>query len=133
VAGRLSLDTTFLIDLQRERSRGEEGPAHDLLRGNRDAELCLSSLSLGEFAEGFHDGDDPVLRVVREGHILLPVDEASAMAYAAVTRELRREGRLIGSNDLWIAAVSLRHELPLVTADVAAFRRVPGLEIVAYR
>jgi predicted nucleic acid-binding protein len=133
VAGRLSLDTTFLIDLQRERTRGEGGPAHALLRGKPDAELCLSSVALGEFAEGFEDPDDPVLRVARERHVLLPADEAVAIEYGRLARSLRRQGRLIGANDLWIAATSLRHGLPLVTADVAAFRRVPGLETVAYR
>lgn len=31
------------------------------------------------------------------------------------------------------SASSLRHDLPLVTADMADFQRVPGLQLVAYR
>jgi predicted nucleic acid-binding protein len=134
VAGRVAFDTTFLIDLQRERSRGEpDGPAHRFLRVDPDLELHLSATALGEFAEGFDDSDDPVLRTVRELHVLLPIDEQTALAYGRVTRSLRQRGTLIGTNDLWIAAASLQRELPLVTANAAEFGRVSGLEVLAYR
>ena len=133
MAGRLSLDTSFLIDLQRERAAGEPGPAHALLERDPEVELFLSTVALGEFAEGFEDPDHPVLRLARELHVLLPIDEQTAMEYGRITRELRAEGRLIGSNDLWIAAASVRHDLPLATADAAGFGRVEGLELVVYR
>jgi len=134
MAGRVAFDTTFLIDLQRERTRREaDGPAHRFLAADPDLELHLSATALGEFAEGFSDQDDPVLRTVRELHVLLSIDEETALAYGRITRELRGNGRLIGTNDLWIAAASLRHELPLVTANAAEFTRVPGLEVLAYR
>lgn len=134
MAGRVAFDTSFLIDLQRERTRGEvSGPAHRYLAADPDLELHLSSTALGEFSEGFSDQDDPVLRTVRELHVLLPIDEETALAYGRITRELRRAGRLIGTNDLWIAAASLRHALPLVTANAAEFTRVHGLEVLAYR
>lgn len=134
MAGRVALDTTFLIDLQRERRKGaRDGPAHRFLEGDPDLELMLSATALGEFAEGFRDADDAVLRTVRELHVLLPVDEQTALVYGRITRGLRESGKLIGTNDLWVAAASIRHDLPLVTANVAEFRRVPQLEIVAYR
>ncbi len=133
MAGRLSVDTTFLIDLQRERASGVDGPAHALLAGDPEVELFLPSVALGEFAEGFEDADHPVLRVVRDLHVILPIDEETALAYGRLTRHLRGRGELLGANDLWIAASSLRHGLPLVTADAAGFRRVPELELVAYR
>lgn len=133
MAGRLSLDTTVLIDLQRERRSGVEGPAHVLLARDPDVELFLPTVALGEFAEGFGDPDHPVLRIARELHVPLPVDEAVALEYGRITQELRGRGELIGSNDLWIAATSLRYDLPLATANVAHLRRVPGLEVVGYR
>lgn len=64
---------------------------------------------------------------------MLPVDEMTALLYAGVVRDLRSRGMLIGTNDLWIAASSLRHRLPVVTANVEHFRRVPGLEVIDYR
>lgn len=134
MAGRVALDTTFLIDLQRERTRGDtDGPAHRFLAADPDVELLLSTTALGEFAEGFDSGDDPVLRIVRELHVLLPIDEETALVYGRLTRALRQQGLLIGTNDLWIAAASVRHQLGLVTANVSEFRRVDGLEVLAYR
>lgn len=133
MAKRLSVDTTFLIDVERERRRGEtDGPAHRFLREWADAELCLSVVALGEFAEGFASAEHPVVRTVRQHHTLLVLDEETALIYAAVVRDLRRRGILIGTNDLWIGCSSLRHGLPFVTANVAEFRRIDGLEVVGY-
>ncbi|NIP92835.1 MAG: type II toxin-antitoxin system VapC family toxin, partial [Akkermansiaceae bacterium] len=126
--------TTFLIDLQRERTAGDlAGPAHRFLAADPELELHLPVTALGEFAEGFEQPEDPLLRAIRELHVLLPIDEKTALIYGQITRSLRRAGRLIGTNDLWIAASSLRHELPLVTSNTTQFGRVDGLMIVAYR
>ena len=70
MADRVAFDTSFLIDLQRERSQGNaDGPAHRFLAAGPNQELYLSSIALGEFAEGFADPEDPVLRTVREHHV----------------------------------------------------------------
>lgn len=134
MAGLVALDTTFLIDLQRERTRGlREGPAHRFLAEDPERELHLSITALGEFSEGFEDPDDPVLRTVRELHVLLVIDEETALEYGRIARELRAAGRLIGTNDLWIAATSLRHGIPLVTGNSHEFARIDGLEVISYR
>lgn len=132
MAERLSFDTSFLIDFQRERVRGE-GPAHDFLRAREGAHLCLSAVALGEFSEGFKDSDHEIVRLLRETHEVLAVDEEVGLVYARTTRRLRAEGRLIGTNDLWIAATALRYEVPLVTANPGHVSRVPALEVRAYR
>ena len=134
MADRVALDTTFLIDLQRESDRGEaDGPAHRFLAAAPDLELYLPSVVLGEFAEGFSDPEDPLLQTVRTHHHLLSIDDRTALAYGRIARALRQEGRLIGTNDLWIAATSVRYALPLVTENAAQFGRVAGLELITYR
>lgn len=139
MALRLSLDTSFLIDLQRERSKRStepeqpDGPAYRFLRRAPEAELFLSVVALGEFAEGFASAEHPVVKMAREQHVILPVDEEAALVYAGVVRSLRHRGLLIGTNDLWIGASSLRFRLPVVTADVEHFRRIEGLEVIGYR
>jgi len=134
MAGLVALDTTFLIDLQRERAhRRRDGPAHRFLAEDPDRELHLSATALGEFSEGFDDPDDPVLRTMRELHVLMVTDEETALVYGRITRRLRTEGRLIGTNDLWIAAASVRRAIPLVTANSQEFARIEGLEIIGYR
>ena len=134
MADKVALDTTFLIDLQRERDRGEaDGPAHRFLAAAPDLELYLSSIVLGEFAEGFSNPEDPLLQTVRTHHHLLSIDDRTALAYGRIARALRQEGRPIGTNDLWIAATSVRYALPLVTENAAQFGRVAGLELITYR
>lgn len=56
-------------------------------------------------------------------------DDDCAEKYAEVRSELRREGRMIGPNDLLIAASALTHNLTLVTHNVEEFSRVSGLLI----
>jgi len=132
MARTLSVDTSFLIDLERERRDGCDGPAHRLLQREADAEICLSAAALGELAEAYGDPGHPALWAIRKSHRVLPLDENVALAYAALARE-HRGGGAMGSNDLWIAAASLHHHLPLLTADVERFARVRGLELVAYK
>lgn len=134
MALRLSLDTTFLNDLQRERSKSDgEGPAHRFLARFPEAELFLSNVALGEFSEGFSSVEHPIVQMVRRQHSLLPVDERTALVYAGIARDLRTRGLLIGANDLWIGASSLRFQLPIVTADEEHFGRIDGLEVLGYR
>lgn len=133
MAIQLSIDTTFLIDLQRERSIGDDdGAAHRFLKRSPDAELFLSVIALGEFVEGFDRIEHPVVAAVVAGHTLVPVDDRIAFVYSRTVRELRRRGELIGTNDLWIGCTSLRLGIPIVTANVEHFRRIDGLGIVRY-
>lgn len=62
----VSLDTSFLIDLQRERLSGE-GAAHRFLRADLSAKLCASSVVLGELVQGFDDPRHPALEMLRTG------------------------------------------------------------------
>jgi tRNA(fMet)-specific endonuclease VapC len=59
----------------------------------------------------------------------LPFDDRAASHYGTVRAQLKREGRPIGANDLLIAATALAAEIPLITRNVAEFRRVPGLVV----
>jgi tRNA(fMet)-specific endonuclease VapC len=134
MALRLSVDTTFLIDLQRERSTGDDdGAAHRFLKRSPDAELFLSTIALGEFAEGFDQAEHPIVTAMRDTHTLVPVDDQTALVYAKLARALRRRGELIGANDLWIGCTSLRLGIPIITANPADFQRIDGLGIVHYR
>jgi predicted nucleic acid-binding protein len=63
---------------------------------------------------------------------LLPVDDSVAFIYRSLLRELQATGKLIGANDLWIAATTLRHELPLVTSNHSEFSRIRRLRILRY-
>ena len=59
---------------------------------------------------------------------VLPVDAGTAQHYGEVRDGLRRIGRPIPENDIWIAATALRHGLVLVTRD-SHFDHVEGLRV----
>jgi tRNA(fMet)-specific endonuclease VapC len=48
---------------------------------------------------------------------VLPVDRETSGHYAQVRAELKKAGKPIPSNDLWIAALSRQHRLPLMSQD----------------
>ncbi len=127
----LIFDTTFLIDFQRERRRGK-GRAHRFLENRKDHYARISAVTLGEFAEGFDNPEDPILLSVADSYEILPVDVVVAKTYARITRALRSDGNLIGANDLWIGATALHHENPVVTRNADHFTRIPGLLIQGY-
>ena len=57
---------------------------------------------------------------------ILDIDEETAQSYAALGLELKRKGRPIPTNDLWIAALCRQHVLPIVSRD-QHFDLVPGI------
>lgn len=124
-------DTTFLIDLSRESGR-ESGPVHEFLRNHLADDFAISVTALGEFAAGFADSADETFVAIKSRFRLLKTDEADAGHYRKIFRFLKQRGELIGANDLWIAAASLRSGSALVTSNAGEFRRVPGLEVLTY-
>jgi tRNA(fMet)-specific endonuclease VapC len=58
-------------------------------------------------------------------NVLLP-DRTTAEWYARLYVQLRRAGTPIPANDIWIAAITLQHDLRLLTRD-EHFRRIPQL------
>ena len=127
----LIFDTTFLIDFQRERS-GVRGGAHEFLDAHAEAVAYLPITAYGEFAEGFADRTDAAFLSVVESFELMPVTRTVADVYAHIVRGLRSRGRLIGTNDLWIAATALEKGWPLVTRNTEDFARVPELKLRSY-
>jgi tRNA(fMet)-specific endonuclease VapC len=128
----LIFDTTFLIDFQRERRSGQPGRAHQFLRSHAEKGAYLSVVAYGEYAEGFHSLEDPAFVSLVESFEILPVTRTVAARYGEITRKLRRNGQVIGANDLWIAATALDCGFPLVTGNADHFARVEGLSVLNY-
>jgi tRNA(fMet)-specific endonuclease VapC len=128
----LTLDTCYLIDHQREVRAGRPGPAHEFASRHTDDVFAISTVAWGEFLAGFSSSGDEVPAGVRRHLRVLPMDESASEAYGRIFRELKNQGALLGANDLWIAAVALAAKLPLVSRNNAEFRRIPGLELLAY-
>ena len=63
---------------------------------------------------------------------VLPFDSKCAHIYARIRGELEMTGKVIGPNDLLIAATALANSAVLVTNNVDEFKRVPGLSIESW-
>jgi tRNA(fMet)-specific endonuclease VapC len=70
-------------------------------------------------------------RLVAACHILGTGSE-TARIYAELRLQLKRKGRPIPENDLWIAAVCVEHGIPLATMD-DHFANVEGLFLTGLR
>lgn len=57
---------------------------------------------------------------------LFSVDDSTAEYYAMVYRDLKRKGRPIPTNDMWIAATALQHGLAVFSYD-DHFQAVDGI------
>jgi len=58
---------------------------------------------------------------------VLDIDNETTRSYAVLGLELKKKGKPIPTNDLWIAALCHQHSLPLLSRD-RHFDLVPGLK-----
>lgn len=123
------IDTNFYVAFKRNQKQAVE-----LLR--QVEYIGMTTVVLGELLAGFRCGsrenenrrelnqflDSPRVEI-------LNIDEETADFYAEVFRALKQKGRPIPTNDLWIAATTLRHGLALATFD-DHFRNIDGLLLI---
>jgi tRNA(fMet)-specific endonuclease VapC len=97
-------------------------------------EVCMSVVTKAELLYGVRISPDPA-RDARAVHGFLTyvealdLPEAAADHYAEIRADLKRKGRLIGANDLFIAAHARSLGLTLVTNNMEEFSRVDGLAL----
>lgn len=114
---RIALDTSRYVDL----CKGVE----DAVRVVSTAEsVFLPFVVVAELRAGFTLGkraaeNERVLRrfLLKPGVSILYPDDQTSYHYAAAYRQLRVQGTPIPTNDLWIAALVLQHNLALHDRD----------------
>ena len=111
------------------------------LRGNSAVEpffagkrFAISFVTLAELSVGVLKSGRPeaawqcVLEVLRGVEMFL-VSDATPLIYAGIYHDLASRGSLIPINDIWIAAVCLEAQLPVLARD-EHFSRVPNLQVI---
>ena len=126
------LDTTVLVDLQKELRREQPAAACRLLEAAGDVPVFITFVTWMEFAEGFGDGDRPACERLLSGFQVLWPDADTAWRAARVSRSLRASRQSIGDHDLWIAALALQHGHAVVSRNEERFQRIPGLSLLPY-
>jgi len=123
---RIALDTNRYVDL----ARGDPETTDRVARADA---IYLPLVVLGELRGGFLSGSRGVenerglTRFLGSPrvHVLAP-DEDTTHHYGRLFVQLRRQGTPIPTNDLWIAALVVQHDLHLFTRD-DHFDRLPQI------
>lgn len=62
---------------------------------------------------------------------ILGIDQTTTRLFGEIATELRRIGKPIQQNDIWIAAICKQHEFTLATND-KGFNAILGLEVISF-
>lgn len=124
------LDTDVCIHLLNQADSGIEKQ----FRVRSPAEIALCSIVKAELQYGAHkstrvDANLQRLTLFFSPLASLPFDDRCAETYAMIRLDLSAQGKLIGPNDLMIAAIARTHDATLVTRNVSEFGRVAGLRL----
>lgn len=130
--GSLILETTFLVDLEREVAKGKAADAVRFLEKHLADKLYVTFTVVGELACGASMADRKVWESFVGRFQVLGFSMDVAWEYGRAFRYLAENGLLIGANDLWIAATAIAYDVPLVTRNAKHYKRVPGLSVLGY-
>ena len=114
---RLALDTNRYVDLAK-------GVVETVALLEQAEAIALPFVVLGELRAGFAQGrrqaeNERTLRLflLKDGVRALFADDQTTHYYASVFRQLRKQGTPIPTNDIWLAALVLQHNLVLHARD----------------
>lgn len=113
------LDTSFLIALERETAKGEQGPARRFLPSLRGRQLVVSVVTVEELLEGANDEAAALASLQR--FAIHGVHFAQARRCALLQRRAKRR---MGENDAWLVATAESINADVVGADRIAFERL---------
>lgn len=129
MAGKFLLDTNIIIAL----FAGERTVLQRLRTAER---VFLPCIAVGELFYGAQKSKQARSNVDRieefaVANSVLACDLDTARHYGRIKDSLRRKGRPLPENDIWIAALARQHRLTLVSRD-AHFADVENLPVKAW-
>ncbi|MFY9624433.1 MAG: type II toxin-antitoxin system VapC family toxin [Rhodoplanes sp.] len=126
---RYMLDTNIISEL----IRNPQGRAAKRIAKVGEDKICTSIIVAAELRYGCaKSGSKRLLKAVEDllGEIdVLPFDTPADTDYGGIRSELEAAGKLIGANDLLIAAHAYATGATIVTANTDEFRRIRGLKV----
>jgi tRNA(fMet)-specific endonuclease VapC len=123
------LDTNIVIYVLKKR------PLEVLKIFNANASrMAISSITLSELIYGAEKSANIAknLEAIEDfvSHLeVLPYDARASQHYGQIKAALEKKGKIIGENDIHIAAHAISQGLILVTNNLKEFKRVPNLAL----
>lgn len=125
----LVLDTNAYSDYVR-------GGKSMLTKLNAAEVVYIPVVVLGELKRGFYYGKkvsqnlESLKRFLAKPRVkILVIDDETADQYGHLAANLKQRGTPIPTNDIWIAALCVQHDLPLLTRD-SDFRHLPQVHLI---
>ncbi|HEY3128603.1 MAG TPA: type II toxin-antitoxin system VapC family toxin [Acidobacteriota bacterium] len=134
------VDTSYLIDLAREKIRGKAGATKLLEHLPESVILYVSTITLAQLAVGEHLANSQRARK-RNSEFrqwvaaiceIVPFRSNHAEHFGEIAASLYQKGKKIPESDIQIAATAVAEELVLVTRNHRHFARVPNLDLETY-
>jgi tRNA(fMet)-specific endonuclease VapC len=121
------VDTSILIDFFR---KSEKANSRLLKLVREDFIFCISAITEFEI----HIGTTPDQIDYWEDFLfktqIVAFDKEVARAAVDIGKSLKKQSKLIGMADLFIAATAVHYSLPLATLNVKHFERIEELQIL---
>jgi tRNA(fMet)-specific endonuclease VapC len=123
------LDTNIIIEV----FDGKKAIADKI---NKLPGFCISSVVLGELYTGINRVRNKARHLKKLNDFLklctvLGTDSTTAKQYGAIIATLYKKGKPIPTNDVWIAATAMQHNLIVVSRD-KHFAEITGLKTQAW-
>ncbi len=120
------LDTNIIIDIFSGNSRIAD-------RVNKLEQLFINTIVLGELFIGINRVNNKSKHLKKLETFLklctvLDVDPDTSRYFGEIVAMLHRKGKPIPTNDVWIAASAMQHNLQLLTSD-NHFKEIEGLSL----
>ena len=115
MSGKIALDTDVSIKFL----NGDTTIDAVLLKYS---EIYLPAIVVGELVFGALNSKHAEQNLARHRKLIhsakvLTITEVTANTYAKIRLALKKKGKPIPENDLWIAATCIEHKLPLMSSD----------------
>jgi predicted nucleic acid-binding protein len=110
-----------ILDTNALSAAADNDPAVVVVLAHAD-QVAIPVIVLGEYRHGIaqsrhRSSYESWLAGLLDDCLVLDVNEPTTHYYAEITLELKRKGKPIPTNDIWIAALCRQHSLPLLSRD----------------
>ena len=127
---RFMLDTNICIYIANHKPHQVKSRFERMEPG----QLIMSAITYGELWYGTYKSSRRAFAVEKLNELIqgVPVQELPSTVsrvYGQIRGSLEKNGRTIGSNDLWIGAHAMALNVTLVTNNEREFRRIAGLNV----
>jgi tRNA(fMet)-specific endonuclease VapC len=111
----------MILDTNALSAAADDDPAVIALLARAD-QVAIPVIVLGEYRHGIAESRHQAsyehwLTGLLHDCLVFDIHEATTHHYADIVLELKRKGRPIPTNDIWVAALCREHSLPLLSRD----------------